>query len=98
MTIENDIEQGFEEPEQKVEVIQFNGNGINVEQHVILEGHLTVDNLIDGLNNGDFSTDLGYSRDSTPSFITDSNGDVIAEIIGQNVDLGDVELKDFTKF
>ena len=98
MTIEKDIEQGFGEPEQKVEVIQFNGNGINVEQHVVLEGQLTVDNLIDGLNSGDFSTDLGYSRDGESSFITDSNGDVIAEIIGQNVDLEGVELKDFTKF
>ena len=98
MTIEKDIEQGFGEPEHKVEVIQFNGNGINVEQHVILEGHLTVDNLIEGLNNGDFSTDLSYSRDSTPSVITDSNGDTVAEIIGQNVDLEGVELKDFTKF
>lgn len=98
MTKEIDNEQGFEEQEQKVEVIQFNGNGINVEQHVILEGQLTIDNLIDGLNNGDFTTDLGYSRDSTSTFITDSNGDEVAEIVGQNVDLEGVELKDFTKF
>ena len=98
MTIEKDNEQGFGEPDQKVEVIQFNGNGINVEQHVILEGHLSVDNLVDGLNNGDYSTDLGYSREGASSFITDNNGDVVAEIIGQNVDLEDVELKDFTKF